>query len=101
MQVSDIHGWDEDPDLAQLPAWLNVTVEMMDVHFDLTVVGDINKAERYAEIYRQFGPWGLPPVVCVGDTGWQIAGAHRMYGAYLAKIKQIPTFIVHAHGDDR
>lgn len=101
MQVSDIPDWDKDPDLSQFPAWLRVTVEMMDVYDASDIIVDPEKAKRYAEIYKQRGAWGMPPVICIGDPGWHIGGAHRMHGAHLAGLKKIPTFVIHKYGDDR
>ena len=96
MKVSDIPGWGVDPDLAQLSPDAEVHVELIDTYAnDGDRISDFDKLERYVDLYDSFGAWALPPVVCLGDGGWQIAGAHRMEAAYRAGLKQIPSFIVH------
>lgn len=97
MTASDINGWDVDPDLEQLhPDW-PVRVEMINTYRDEDdVAPDLGKVMRYEALYREHGAWALPPVVCIGDSGWQIAGAHRMEAAWRAGLTRIPAFIVSA-----
>jgi len=50
----------------------------------------------YADTYRQHGPYGMDPVVCMGSTRYVIAGMHRMYAAHVAGLTEIPTYVVSA-----
>ena len=95
MKAADLPGWGVDPDLAHLkPDWA-VHVEMIDTFpDDDDAVTDRAKLARYEDLYRTHGAWALPPVVCLDDGGWQIAGAHRMEAAFRVGIKRIPSFIV-------
>jgi hypothetical protein len=95
MKVSDLPGWGTDYDLHALCADWPVHVEMIDV--DVSKInghGDRETIRYYARIYQEHGPWGMPPVVCMGDAGWRIAGLHRMCAAHLAGLTQVPAFIV-------
>lgn len=96
MKVSDIHGWGTDADLMQLVADQPVRIEMINVYAPDTPIYELDDARigTMRDLYRQYGPWALPPVVCLGDAGWQIAGLHRMWAAYHAGLEQLPAFIV-------
>lgn len=95
VNVSDIHGWGEDPDLMGLKSDWPVEIQMVKVYeLEEEYVYSLANAERYAALYRIHGPWALPPIVCIADSEWQIAGAHRMRAAFLAGLTHIPAFIV-------
>lgn len=94
MTASDLPGWGVDPDLAQLrPDW-PVYVQLINTYHDGDYITDADKVKRYEALYREHGAWALPPVVCLDDGGWQIAGAHRMEAAYRAGLVWVPAFIV-------
>lgn len=98
MKASDIHGWGTDPDLEHLDPENRVHMAMMPVHapdWDPALFDDSeDRIARYAEVYQQHGPTGMPPVVCVGSTARQIAGMHRAYAAYVAGLSEIPAYVV-------
>lgn len=96
MKTSDIHGWGVDPDLAQVhPDW-SVRMEMINVYEPDVPADELDdgRIEAMRALYAQYGPWALPPVVCIGDGDWQIAGLHRMWAAHRAGITHVPSFIV-------
>lgn len=96
LHVRDIHGYGEDPDLAELDPHTPVTVRLIDVYLpEPETYGEGEGIDELVEIYTKHGPWALPPVVCLGDAGWQIAGLHRMWAAHIAGLKRVPAFIVH------
>lgn len=95
MKAADIHGYGEDPDLRSVPADAPVTVEMIDVHdVDEEIAFERDYVKAYAENYTYYGPWALPPVVCIGGGDRLIGGAHRMAAAHRAGLKKIPAFII-------
>lgn len=98
MKVSDIHEWGTDPDLEHLDPAKRVHMTMMPVHapdWEPSHSSDsVDRITRYAEVYRQYGPTGMPPVVCMGSTACQIAGMHRAYAAYVAGLTEIPAYVV-------
>lgn len=97
MKVKEIHGWGTDPDLTPFTGEEEVWVEMIPTYLD---DGDCDcsahnmRVATYHTIYQNYGPWGMPPVVCIGDAGWHVAGMHRMEAAFLAGIAFIPAFII-------
>lgn len=102
MKVKEIHGWGTDSDLAQFTGEERVTVEMIATYLDdggCDCIGHHTRVSTYELLYREYGPWAMPPVVYVdgyGDEDYDghIGGLHRMEAAFHAGLTSIPAFII-------
>lgn len=85
----------DDPDLRGLdPHWV-IEIRMLQTpRLDISAVDDSMQCYTLAKVYADHGPWGLPPIVMMEGTDFQITGAHRLIAAGIAELPEIPVAII-------